>query len=885
MPGSTSAALNTQSVNASINWILASSAPIKKRSAGYADHDEALSLPVWTGFYLGANIGAGWGANSTVGNNWYLDGGNGGFTNSLTATGAGGGLTGGAQLGYNYSLTPLFVVGGETDLQGSSMGSAGGSYIGPALNINRGVAGYVPGRLSGGTSIPFFGTVRARAGITPTPSLLLYGTGGFAYADVQNPVGAELQTGWAAGAGAEWMFMPNWSAKAEYLYVDVSGSNTGTGNPLNLSVKNTGGDTPWNMMRAGINYHFNSETLRPLMPSPFITTSPVLAKGPAAHGSLPLWTGFYAGLNAGYDFGLNNDASATSWGPQGFTTTFNGGVSNMPLSGVGLSQSGSVSNNQNGFIGGFQTGYNYQFRDRMVVGLETDIQGSNIRGSGNYTGFGSNVNGTNDATATSIGGVQISSGVDWLGTLRGRLGYLWNPSLLIYGTGGLSYGGVHANVTNQAYTFYLDTAPRLAQFEQGNQPFFGTSSSSQALVGWNAGGGLEWMVSNNWSVKAEALYWNLGNMNLATSSTAPGIGAPLWGLPPSVGHSPLLIPAQLGFGNTRVNYQGVIARAGINYHFTTDEQQSSPSSLSSSIPVLVKDASTASTMTSWTGAYTGLNSGYNFGTNGNAYASLWGPQGFTVTDNSLSTLATMPLSGVGIAQTGQITNNQDGYLGGFQAGYNYQLHEKYVVGIETDIQGASIGGSGNRTGSGYNINSRNNGSSTTIGGVQISSGVDWIGTIRARAGYLVKPSLLLFGTAGVSYGGANAQVTNLAYSAYDDFVYPQSPNTIQPYFGTVSRTQTLIGWTAGSGLEWMVTPSWSVKAEALYWSLGNMNVGTTALSPQIGSAWWNEPGPPKFSLPGQVASGTTSINYQGVIARAGINYHFNSASVPAVAKF
>ncbi|MFM8860823.1 MAG: outer membrane protein, partial [Methylocystis sp.] len=312
----------------------------------------------------------------------------------------------------------------------------------------------MPGRLSGGTTLPFFGTVRARAGITPISSLLLYGTGGFAYADVQNPAGAELQTGWTAGAGAEWMFMPNWSAKAEYLYIDVSGSNSGTGNPLNISVKNTGGDTPWNMMRAGINYHFNSETLQPLMPSSFTTASALMAKGPAAQVSLPLWTGFYAGLNAGYGFGLNNDASATSWGPQGFTTTFNGGVSNMPLSGVGLSQSGSISNNQNGFIGGFQTGYNYQFRDRIVVGLETDIQGSNIRGSGNHTGFGSNVNGTNDATATSIGGVQISSGVDWLGTTRGRLGYLWNPSFLIYGTAGLTYGGTHAAVTNLAYTSY-----------------------------------------------------------------------------------------------------------------------------------------------------------------------------------------------------------------------------------------------------------------------------------------------------------------------------------------------------------------------------------------------------------------------------------------------
>jgi outer membrane immunogenic protein len=878
-PGSTSAALNTQSVNASINWILASSVPTQKRSAGNADHNEALSLPMWTGFYLGANIGAGWGANSTVGNNWYLDGGNGGFTNSLTATGAGGGLTGGAQLGYNYSLTPLFVVGAETDLQGSSMGSAGGSYIGPALNINRGVAGYVPGRLSGGTSIPFFGTVRARAGITPIPSLLLYGTGGFAYADVQNPAGAELQTGWGAGAGAEWMFMPNWSAKAEYLYIDVSGSNTGTGNPLNISVKNTGGDTPWNMMRAGVNYHFNSETLQSFMPSPFTTTSPLLAKDPVAHGSLPLWTGFYAGLSSGYAFGANNDAYVVSGAPQGFTTSFNGTMGSMPLSGVAQALSGAISNNQNGFIGGLQTGYNYQWHDKFVVGLEADIQGANIRGSGNRSGFGYNINTPNNGTATSIGGVQFSSGVDWLGTVRGRLGYLWNPSLLIYGTGGLSYGGVHAAATNLAYTSYLDT--QQPNIDQSEQQFSGHSSRSKTLAGWNVGGGFEWMLSQNWSVKAEALYWNLGNMNLTTSSAAPGIGVPLWGL--LTPNDKLVIPGQSNQSYTSVNYQGAIARAGINYHFTTDALQPATSKLATGTLVFAKVSQELPTMISWTGAYAGLNSGYSFGTNDNSYASLWGPQGFTTTDNGPRYLGTMPLSGVGIAQTGQITNNQNGFLGGLQAGYNYQLHEKYVVGLETDIQGASIGSSGNRTGAGYDINSQNNGSSTTIGGVQVFSGVDWLGTIRARAGYLVKPSLLLFGTAGVSYGGASAQVTNLAYSAYNDFSFPTT--AVQPYFGTVSRAQTLIGWTAGSGLEWMVTSSWSVKAEALYWSLGTMNVGTTALSPQIGSAWWNVSGTPNFSLPSQVASGTTSINYQGVIARAGINYHFNSASAPVVAKF
>jgi outer membrane immunogenic protein len=276
----------------------------------------------------------------------------------------------------------------------------------------------------------------------------------------------------------------------------------------------------------------------------------------------PLWTGFYAGLNAGYGFGTNNNAYASSWGPQGFTTDSDGPVTTMPLYGVGLSQSGIISNNQNGFISGFQTGYNYQFKDKFVVGLEADIQGTNISGSGNRLGAAVNTNSAIDGTATTIGGVQVSSGVDWLGTVRGRLGYLWNPSLMLFGTAGLTYGGVHANVTNQAFTAYEDIPP--TSVAEGTHPFFGTSSKSQTLVGWNAGGGFEWMVSQNWSVKGEAIYWNLGNMNVATTSVAPLIGSANWGETRTPRSS---IPAQAGAGNTAINYQGLIARAGINYHF------------------------------------------------------------------------------------------------------------------------------------------------------------------------------------------------------------------------------------------------------------------------------------------------------------------------------
>ncbi|MCQ4190607.1 outer membrane protein [Methylocystis suflitae] len=121
--------------------------------------------PLWTGFYVGANLGGG-----------------------VPNRGAGG-VIGGGQLGYNHQFSPLFVAGLETDIQGSSM-----------------------------SGVHWFGTVRARLGTTiVSPKLLVYGTGGFAYGG-SSGAGA----GWTAGGGVEWAFAPKWSAKVEYLYVRLS---------------------------------------------------------------------------------------------------------------------------------------------------------------------------------------------------------------------------------------------------------------------------------------------------------------------------------------------------------------------------------------------------------------------------------------------------------------------------------------------------------------------------------------------------------------------------------------------------------------------------------------------------------------------------------------
>jgi outer membrane immunogenic protein len=228
----------------------------------------ALPPPLmWTGFYGGLNIGGGFGAGGGNTNAWNRDYLNGGVTNSIGSDNNSTGVIGGAQVGYNYQLNNITlgkigaIIGAEADFQGSSMGGGSGPYYGLLYNNNNLNAPFIPGWVGSGVNVPWFGTVRGRLGLTITPTILIYGTGGFAYAQVQRNGGwyqnSATQTGWTAGGGVEWMFMPNWSAKAEYLYSDVAGSNSNTWTNVGLSLNNVNNHTRWNTVRAGVNYHFN----------------------------------------------------------------------------------------------------------------------------------------------------------------------------------------------------------------------------------------------------------------------------------------------------------------------------------------------------------------------------------------------------------------------------------------------------------------------------------------------------------------------------------------------------------------------------------------------------------------------------------------------------
>ena len=154
-----------------------------------------------------------------------------------------GGVIGGAQIGYNYQVTPLFVVGLETDFQGSSVGGGGNQGWGATRSVD------------------WFGTVRGRAGVSMlNAQLLLYGTGGFAYGDLRLNYGwlgsqARAGTGWTAGGGLEYAFLPNWSAKVEYLYTNI-GANY---DPIYIApfIVETQQRAHLNTVRAGVNYRFN----------------------------------------------------------------------------------------------------------------------------------------------------------------------------------------------------------------------------------------------------------------------------------------------------------------------------------------------------------------------------------------------------------------------------------------------------------------------------------------------------------------------------------------------------------------------------------------------------------------------------------------------------
>jgi outer membrane immunogenic protein len=228
----------------------------------------------------------------------------------------------------------------------------------------------------------------------------------------------------------------------------------------------------------------------------FAADLPPPPQGPASYVPViwPVynWGGVYVGINGGYGFG------SSTW--------------TDPLNAVGSTGSFSTG----GFLIGGTVGANFQW-ERLVLGVEGDFDWQSLSG----TSSNSFCTGVSAAAAAVAAGASCQTQSDWLGTIRGRVGYAADR-LLFFVTGGAALGNIQAGLNV-------------------------LSSQSTTEFGWTAGVGAEWAFADNWTAKVEYLYIDLGNTTCNTGA-ACGFDAAI-------------------IANDSVKFTESVVRLGVNFKF------------------------------------------------------------------------------------------------------------------------------------------------------------------------------------------------------------------------------------------------------------------------------------------------------------------------------
>jgi outer membrane immunogenic protein len=243
------------------------------------------------------------------------------------------------------------------------------------------------------------------------------------------------------------------------------------------------------------------------------------------------WAGFYAGLNAGYAWAAGN-----RWTGDDPVGGAGNNLLNTAFTGVGSFGFGAYRQAPagQGFTGGVQIGYNWQFASPIVAGLEADFQYADLDGSAATVGL--------DAPflAVAVSDHQML----WFGTVRARIGALaLDQRLLAYVTGGFAYG--HTKISAVVFTNY--SAFSATSLTCGIEPVCIAGSDSGTSIGWTAGAGFEWQLWNNTRFKIEYLHVDLGDQTIR-----------LVAQPPSSGD---------GFADVRFQHVFDVVRAGVNFAF------------------------------------------------------------------------------------------------------------------------------------------------------------------------------------------------------------------------------------------------------------------------------------------------------------------------------
>ena len=268
------------------------------------------------------------------------------------------------------------------------------------------------------------------------------------------------------------------------LGVTASLPNTGWLGFLRADYR-AGADISGFTISSGLRYQYD--------PDKVATPKRMNANAPVSSGPPYNWTGAYAGGFVGA-IGGNADWSYQSVPP------FSNGV--------------NTSTSLAGILAGGTFGYNLQ-TGSWVTGVEADLGWTNAGGG-------------KSAPCPSGFLFTCEASMNWLSTVTGRLGYAFNR-LMVYGKGGLAIGEMTASSVFNPRTLNLDasqTAPAATAF-----------SASDTAVGWTIGGGFEFALAQNWSAKAELMYFDLGQKTYQ-------LDAPV-----------------------NIARSGAFGRIGVNYHF------------------------------------------------------------------------------------------------------------------------------------------------------------------------------------------------------------------------------------------------------------------------------------------------------------------------------
>lgn len=268
----------------------------------------------------------------------------------------------------------------------------------------------------------------------------------------------------------------------------------------------------------------------------------------------------------------------------------------------------------------------------------------------------------------------------------------------------------------------------------------------------------------------------------------------------------------------------------------------------------------------WTGFYAGVNIGYSWG-------------------RSSSTQSFIDTASGALLNSSAFKIDVDGVIGGGQIGYNWQK-DKWVFGLEADIQGSGQKGNGSSLCPGgpgsttsnqpADVNSAcslGHTGDTPSGNIaalpvtnNLSEKLAWFGTVRGRIGPTITPTILAYLTGGLAYGEVRS--TNTVTGT--NLVGAQgvnTPPTFVPVSASFGSNSTRIGWTVGAGIEGVVSGNWTAKIEYLYMDLGN--VSGSFVTPIIATS-------------GAFVTTRYSSHITDNILRVGLNYKWGG---PVVARY